>query len=36
MFRLFPNETLVRTIADALVDTGLAAAGYDMVWLDDG
>ena len=30
------SEESVRSVADALVDRGLAAAGYDIVWLDGG
>lgn len=30
------TETLVRETADAMVDSGLLAAGYDVVALDDG
>jgi hypothetical protein len=33
---LFPNETALRAVADAMVSTGLAAAGYNYLWLDDG
>ncbi|MDE7128747.1 MAG: alpha-galactosidase, partial [Alistipes sp.] len=29
------NEELIREIADAMVETGLAAAGYDYINLDD-
>ena len=30
------HDESVRAVADALVDRGLAAAGYDIVWLDGG
>ncbi|MFI7606319.1 NPCBM/NEW2 domain-containing protein [Micromonospora sp. NPDC049366] len=30
------SEQSVREVADALVDRGLAKAGYDIVWLDGG
>ena len=30
------NETLIRGIADGLVSSGLAAAGFTGVWIDDG
>ncbi|GAA1600854.1 NPCBM/NEW2 domain-containing protein [Kribbella sancticallisti] len=30
------TETSIRSVADAMVDRGLAKAGYDIVWLDGG
>lgn len=34
-FRCDINDTLVRQVADALVSSGLAAAGYRYVVIDD-
>ena len=30
------DEKTIREVADVLIDTGLASAGYDIVWLDAG
>ena len=30
------NETLLKEMADGMVSSGLHAAGYNMIWLDDG
>ena len=30
------NENTIKGVADAMVNRGLAAAGYDIVWLDGG
>lgn len=35
-FRLYPNETLVKQVADAMNSSGLLLAGYDILWIDDG
>ena len=36
VFRDSVNDTLVRQLADALVTSGLAAAGYNYLLVDDG
>jgi hypothetical protein len=36
VFRRDINDTLLREPADAMVSTGLAAAGYDSILDDDG
>lgn len=30
------NETMLRAMGDGMVSSGLHAAGYDHIWLDDG
>ena len=36
-FRLYPNETLVKEIADVMNSSGLLSiGGYDILWIDDG
>ncbi|KAF5529078.1 alpha-galactosidase, partial [Fusarium napiforme] len=35
-FKLNVSDELVRSTADAFIDTGLAKLGYDHVLIDDG
>ena len=36
LFDFAVDDAKIRTLADSIVSVGLLAAGYDILWLDDG